>query len=133
MGGEHLAAFLTGIADKSGGGSVYVVAQSLGNQALVAALNQPTLREQSPKFKELVLAAPGIDTAAAAVRRSADHVTLYATSHDETLRASLQFNDYPSAGDISDRVMGVDGNDTIDASALDASLLGHSYYRFLPL
>jgi esterase/lipase superfamily enzyme len=131
---SNLAAILTGIADRSGGGSVYVIAHNLGNQAPVAALNRPTLREQSPKFKEIVLAAPGIDSdicksAAAAVRRSADHVTLYASSHDEALLASLQFNGYPRAGDISDRVIVVDGNDTIDASAVGASLLGRSHYR----
>jgi hypothetical protein len=41
---------------------------------------------------------------------------------------SKRFNGYPRAGDVADRVAIVDGVETIDASAVNTNLIGHSYY-----
>jgi hypothetical protein len=58
----------------------------------------------------------------------AERVTLYASSHDQALRLSKEINGYPRAGDSGDGLVVVPGIDTIDVSAVDTSLVGHSYY-----
>jgi esterase/lipase superfamily enzyme len=79
------------------------------------------------------LAAPDIDTEvfmslAEEMRQAGQRVTLYASARDRALRLSKRFNGYPRAGDVAGRIAVVEGIDTVDASAVDTSLMGHSYY-----
>ena len=86
------------------------------------------------KFNEVVLTAPDIDAEifktqiAPAVVRVANRVTLYASSHDQALALSKKINGYPRAGDSGKGLVVIEGIDTIDVSAVDTSLVGHSYY-----
>ena len=65
----------------------------MGNRALTAALRELTLelKDDCPRFHEVVLTAPDIDAnvfcrdLAPAIVRAADRVTLYASSNDEAL------------------------------------------------
>jgi len=63
-------------------------------------------------------------------RRSSrcDRLTLYASSLDKALVASRKIHRYARAGDAGDDIVIVEGLDSIDASAVDTSLLGHSYF-----
>jgi esterase/lipase superfamily enzyme len=79
-----------------------------------------------------VLAAPDIDAAVFGdlvdrFHARADRCTLYASSGDLALKASSEFVGYPRAGQSGDGLVVVDGIDTIDASLIDTSLVGHSY------
>jgi esterase/lipase superfamily enzyme len=60
--------------------------------------------------------------------RTADRVTLYASSNDEALVLSKKVHGYPRAGDSGAELIVLPGMDTIDVSTVDTSLLGHSYY-----
>ncbi len=132
----HLKQFLVDVADRSGAKSVHLIAHSMGNRALTSALRglSQELGDRGPLFQEVVLTAPDIDAdvfrrdIAPAIINTARRVTLYASSNDEALAASKQVHGYPRAGESGDNVVVVPGIDTIDVSAVDTSLLGHSYY-----
>jgi esterase/lipase superfamily enzyme len=104
----------------------------MGNQTLVAALQSMAGSTASP-FREVVMAAPDIDAgifeqAVGAISGTAHHITLYASKNDEALKISKRFAQYPRAGDASDGIIVLPGIDSIDASIVDTSFLGHSYY-----
>jgi esterase/lipase superfamily enzyme len=132
----HLKDFLVAVARQSGAKSVHLIAHSMGNRALTSALAAVAAeaRDSAPMFREVVLTAPDIDAdvfkrdIAPAIRRTAQRVTLYASSNDEALALSKKLHGYPRAGDSGAELIVVDGLDTIDVSNVDTSLLGHSYY-----
>jgi esterase/lipase superfamily enzyme len=132
----HLRWFLEDVATKTQAQVIHVIAHSMGNRPLMAALSQIAV-ESSPavrsRFREVVLTAPDVDAAifrqlAVALRRAAQHVTLYASSNDLALKASRDFQGYQRAGDTQPTVVVVDGVETIDVSAVDTGFLGHSYF-----
>src|SRR5439155_85568 len=130
--------FLKQVAEQSGAEQIHLIAHSMGNRALTYALRAaaagPPDKRIKRKFNEIVLTAPDIDAEifktqiAPSVARMAQRVTLYASSHDQALKLSKEINGYPRAGDSGEGLVVVKGVDTIDVSAADTSLLGHSYY-----
>lgn len=132
----HLKEFLLAVARRSGAKSVNLIAHSMGNRALTAALHALSyrLKDEPPLFREVVLTAPDIDAdvfkrdIAPAIVKTASRVTLYASSNDEALRVSREIHGYPRAGDSGRNVVVMPGMDTIDVSTVDTSLIGHSYY-----
>ena len=86
-----------------------------------------------PFLQQLILTAPDIDTGhfrqlAKVIRNTSMRVTLYASSLDKALSASLKLHYYPRAGLSGKDITIIEGVDTIDASTVDTELLGHSYY-----
>jgi esterase/lipase superfamily enzyme len=131
----HLKQFLTEIADRSRARQIHLIAHSMGNRALTSALRYLAYEgDKRARFHQVVLTAPDIDAEvfkrdiAPAIVKTAHHVTLYASSSDEALKLSKEVHGYPRAGDTDDELVVVPGVDTIDVSAVDTSLLGHSYY-----
>ncbi len=133
----HLKDFLIGVAERSGAKSVHLIAHSMGNRALTAALQSLTYemkQRAEPMFRQVVLTAPDIDAdifrrdIAPAITQIADRVTLYASSNDEALVLSKQVHGYPRAGDSGEGMLVIPGIDTVDVTSVDTSLLGHSYY-----
>jgi len=133
---HHLQAFLSDLAARSGARVIHLVAHSMGNRALTRALQGLAGRPgfDPSRFQEIVLAAPDIDAEtfrrdlAPAIARAGRRVTLYASSKDEALALSKFIHGYPRAGESGAAVVVVPGTDTIDVSAVDTSLVGHSYY-----
>jgi esterase/lipase superfamily enzyme len=132
----HLLQFLTDVAQRSGAEQIHLVAHSMGNRALTSALRDIALMNKSskPLFNEVVLTAPDIDAEvfindiAPAIVKTAQRVTLYASSNDEALIMSKKVHGYARAGDSGSQLIVVPGVDTVDVSAVDTSLLGHNYY-----
>ena len=132
----HLRQFLLDIVQRSGAQSVNLIAHSMGNRALTAALRelQLQLRNETELFNQIILAAPDVDAEifrrdlAPALVRTARHVTLYASSNDQALAASKTVHGYARAGESGADLVVLPGIETVDVSALDTSLLGHSYY-----
>ncbi|MDA7874082.1 alpha/beta hydrolase [Rhodopirellula sp.] len=133
----HLKEFLLDLATESGADSINVIAHSMGNRAMTAAIRQISQQHNAadkPLFDRIVLAAPDIDAdyfrrdAAPALVQVANHVTLYASSDDQALIASRKVNGYPRAGDSGTDIVIAPGIETVDVSGTDLSLLGHSYY-----
>ncbi|TWU27147.1 hypothetical protein Pla52o_10110 [Novipirellula galeiformis] len=133
----HLKQFLSELASESGATSINVVAHSMGNRAMTAAMQQ--IRWElpegvAPPFDRIVLAAPDVDAdrfrrdLAPALLEVSNQVTLYASSDDQALIASKKVHGYPRAGESGANILVVPGVETIDVSGIDLSLLGHSYY-----
>lgn len=134
---NQLKKFLLDITQRSGADTINLIAHSMGNRALTKALKEieVTSTQHDQRFNQVILAAPDIDAdefkqrIAPAIVSKARHITLYASSKDLALAASREFNSGdPRAGDAGAHLVVVPGIDTIDVSAGDSSLLGHSYY-----
>ncbi len=134
---NQLKTFLLDIAQRSGADTVNLIAHSMGNRALTKSLKEIEVNseENDQLFNQVILAAPDIDAdefrerIAPAIVSKARKITLYASSKDLALAASREFNSGdPRAGDAGDDLVLVPGIDTIDVSAGETSLLGHSYY-----
>jgi esterase/lipase superfamily enzyme len=132
----HLEEFLADVAAKSGASTIHLIGHSLGNRILLAALEGFARRvaaKQALPFAHVLLTAPDVDAAifrqhVSRFLASAHHFTMYASSNDVALYASETLAEFPRAGDTRDGVVVVNGIDTIDASAVDTSLVGHSYF-----
>jgi esterase/lipase superfamily enzyme len=132
----NLRGFLEEFFMRSDAQNVYLIAHSMGNRALTRAVaslltDKPTLRS---RLKEVILTAPDIDAdvfkrdIAPALTATGRPVTLYASSEDLALVASKKVHGYPRAGDSGRGLVVVPGVETIDATYVDTSLLGHSYF-----
>lgn len=132
----HLKRFLSEIAANSHASTVHLVAHSMGNRALTAALKAIAAEAPAsslPQFRQVVLTAPDIDAGvfrqlAQEIEKTAQRVTLYASSLDKALAASKKIHQYARAGESGADITVVPGMDTIDVSAVDTGLLGHSYF-----
>ena len=128
---DQIKSFLTEVAAKSNATSINLVAHSMGNVGLTSALLKMT---DGTKFNQIVLAAPDIDAEtfkhdiAPKIVLKGKRITLYTSKTDLALIASKYFNRGPRAGDSGSELLLVPGVQTIDATAVDSSLLGHSYY-----
>jgi esterase/lipase superfamily enzyme len=129
-----LKSFLEQLATRTRATTIHVIAHSMGNRVLAASLRE-IAKANKPRFQQIALMAPDIDAMvfrnmAQAIHQTADRVTLYASSRDQALLASARFNGYRRAGEGGDNILVVPGIDTVDASAVDTSLLGalHQYY-----
>lgn len=132
----NLKRFLLDVVHRSGAQSVNLIAHSMGNRALTMALRELHLElaGESTLFNQIILAAPDVDAEifrrdlAPALVRSAQRVTLYASSNDQALIASRKVHGYARAGESGPGLVVLPGIETIDVSQLDTSFLGHSYY-----
>ncbi len=133
---QDLATFIETVAVYSGAAQVHVIAHSMGNEPLLAALAlnaASTSATGVPLLDQVVLAAPDVaaDEFSQLIVRAAPaakHFTLYVSKGDTALQASALFNNVPRAGDSSEGVLILPGVDTIDASAAESDMVGHSYY-----
>jgi esterase/lipase superfamily enzyme len=134
----HLEEFLKLVVAKSGATTVDIIAHSMGNRPVTQALHDFALENpgmKKPMFNQVALMAPDVDAAlfkqmSAQMEHSASRITLYASSRDAALKVSEVFAGYQRAGEGLPNLLVVPGMDTVDASAVDTSLLGfyHSYF-----
>ncbi|MGZ5278635.1 MAG: alpha/beta hydrolase [Pseudobdellovibrionaceae bacterium] len=133
----QITLFLRDLAQKSGATNIHLIAHSMGNRALTNALNslaQGKMLKPEQTFQNVILAAPDVDQGLfrqieKAVRSTTKSLTLYASDSDRALQISARIHKGPRLGQagavtlVAPQIM-----DTIDASVVDASFLGHSYY-----
>lgn len=128
----HLDWFLRDITMKTGATRIHLIAHSMGNQALVQALNRMPAAA-TKRFSQVLLTAPDMDAQtfvqlAGAVRQNAERATLYASASDKALLISKRLNAYQRAGDTSPELVIVPGIDTVDVTDVNSDLVGHYYY-----
>ncbi len=130
----HLKTFLREVTSQPGAKKIHVIAHSMGNRALVQALQGFERPNNKPRFNQIVLAAADIDAdvfkeqIAPGVMAAGERVTIYASDKDKALKASKKFHGDKRVGDASGLPLIIPGIDTIDASAVDTDFLGHSYF-----
>ena len=131
-----LQQFLQVVASQ-GADRVHLMAHSMGNRVLAAALvglagmRRP---DGKPLFREVILAAPDIDRAVflqeilPAMRPATERLTLYASNSDQALKASRRLNSSARLGQADAGMALHPDLCTVDATHVDTSLLGHSFY-----
>ncbi|SDO97257.1 Esterase/lipase superfamily enzyme [Pseudomonas arsenicoxydans] len=133
---DKIKDFLVDILSDTKFSNVFVVGHSMGTRGLSKAIG--AIAEEKPaligKLKAIILAAPDIDAdlfkqkIAPRLLNTGKSVTLYASSNDKALSLSQTAHRYPRAGDSGAGLVILKGMDTIDASNVDTSFLGHTYY-----
>jgi len=132
----HLEIFLQDLVARTDAQNIYLVAHSMGNRALTRAFAQLVTDkpELAARVKELILTAPDIDAdvfktqIAPKLVKLGTPVTLYASATDQALEVSREVHGAPRAGDAGNALVILTGMETIDASQVDSSMIGHSYY-----
>lgn len=133
----HIKEFLELMAEKSGAETIHVIAHSMGNKGLAEALGSIAdtgKLEMKKQFQQIILAAPDIDKDIfirdifPRLSKFPARITLYASSRDKALNASEKFHQSPRAGDAGEGLVILNGLDTVDATNVDTSFIGHSYY-----
>ena len=132
----HLETFLAGFIGRSTADKIYLVAHSMGSRALTKAI--ATVADKDPsvrkKIEAIILAAPDIDADVfkqkilPRIRPATKNLTLYASSRDLALVASKQVHGYSRAGEVGPDLVVTNDVDTIDATSVDTSFIGHAYY-----
>ena len=135
---DALKLFLEFIIGKGGIKTLHVVAHSMGNLVLSHAL--VALKAENkyplPEIKQIVLAAPDIDQETFREmiypkiysKKKPPRFTIYASSRDKALTASEYLHEAPRIGYGGDKLIVVDGFESIDASRVDTDFLGHGYF-----
>lgn len=131
----HLRAFLEELALQTHAAKIHVLAHSLGNRALLSALQVMAAEHhgiKQPIFDQVILAAPdiGADTfqlMAKEIQPIAHRMTLYASANDDALLLSQIMHGVLRAGE-GKYLLITPGVDTVDASAVKTEFLGHLYY-----
>lgn len=132
----NLQRFLTDVFEQSQAQKIVLIAHSMGNRAMTHAVatllaDRPDLR---PRLYELILTAPDIDAEVftrdivPALVKAGCPITLYASSKDLALVASKAINGAARAGDAGPGLVVARGIETIDATEVDTSFVGHSYF-----
>ena len=131
----RFAQFLTMLRDRLGAETVHILAHSMGSRLVAETMASlaPLTDPHVARLRQLVFAAPDIDAAtfkdlAAAFHEKVERVTLYASSDDLALKASKLAHKYQRAGESGLDLVILNAVDTVDATAVDTSLLGHAYY-----
>lgn len=132
----HFERFLATVMQRSGAEQVHVVAHSMGNQILLAALDKLSRGGTRSPLGEVILAAPDVDrdvfrNAVKQIAPAVRGLTLYVSNTDRAMHASRVWNGAPRAGDHPPTgPLVTAGLDTIDTSAIsnDALSLNHSSY-----
>ena len=133
----HLAAFLHSLRERTGVRTVHLVAHSMGTRAISMALARlADGKEVTPKFQELILAAPDINRLvfgqlAAGLRDESERVTIYSSQRDWALRFSAFIRNGAKRVSASATAVPNFDFDIIDATKARTSLLGHSYTSLL--
>jgi esterase/lipase superfamily enzyme len=128
----HFREFVQFILDHLDLDVVHVIAHSMGNRVVAESLHD-LASSSTTRMRQVMFAAPDIDadtfqTMVAAFEGRAERYTLYASSEDSALKLSKAVHGYARAGESGPGLVVVKGVDTIDATAVDTSLLGHTYY-----
>jgi esterase/lipase superfamily enzyme len=133
----HLKDFLINVLSDSKIEKLHLLAHSMGTRVLTKAVI--SLKETNPeltdRINQIILAAPDInatvftDTIAPAIYKSAQQITLYASSKDVALYWSTRYrSEDKRAGQSGNDIVIVEGIETVDASKVDCNLVGHGYF-----
>jgi esterase/lipase superfamily enzyme len=131
-----VADYLTSFATRSRATKVHVIAHSMGNRALLRAVDRIASKassESGTPFNQLIVAAPDVDRQvfeqlSLAYGQLAERTTMYVCSKDKAVGASRWLHSYDRAG-LTPPVVVVPGVDTVSVSDLDLTLLGHGYVQ----
>lgn len=129
----QLEEFLTSLAIRTGARTIHLIAHSMGNRVLLNALDRLVTAAPQPRFAQMILTAPDVDVdifkdLVGRCQAMATRCTLYASKTDVALAISRKINGLPRAGDSDGGLVVMSGLDTVDATDVNTSFVGHGYY-----
>ena len=130
----HLTNFLEELIRTKGDAKIHLLAHSMGTRALSYALKEISHKYSTPQFKNIILAAPDINTKVFEedlypfILKTTEKITLYASSEDSALSFSKGLHKGKRLGQGGEEISVFKDMVTIDATGIDTSLLGHSYF-----
>jgi esterase/lipase superfamily enzyme len=130
----HLSRFLVDLQEKTDIDAIHVIAHSMGTRVLTQALAQARDEGFDLKLNNVILAAPDIDADVfreqilPKISGVADRLTMYASSSDTALKLSQTIHGNDRLGLGGTFLKTIEGMDTVNATDIDTSLLGHAYY-----
>ena len=134
----HFAQFLQDVLEHSGATRVHLVGHSLGGRSLSRTIVQDLLPAgvDLSAVGELVLLAPDIDQEiftrdlAPVLLDAGLSVSLYTSANDKAMASAYMVHGGRRAGDSSGGgPVTLAGMETIDVTAANRSILGHSYFE----
>jgi esterase/lipase superfamily enzyme len=141
LSGRRLRTFLDDVVAKSGAKRVHLIAHSMGNRALIDALELMATERRAagktdtpPPFDQIIFTAPDADAGLFAemirpIRSLARRLTLYTSDKDVALATSRELHgSAPRAGEAGAKILIAKEIDSIDMSALGDDMMGHSYF-----
>lgn len=139
LSGRHLLKFLKDVVARSGATRVNLIAHSMGNRALLDALELMAAERrgaglETPVFDQIIFAAPDEDAGLFSamlteIRPLAARLTLYGSDSDVALEISEKVHgDLPRAGQAGARIVVSPAADSIDMSVLGTDVLAHGYF-----
>ena len=139
----HLMEFLTAYVQQSGAEKIHLVAHSMGTRVLTNSLKELAASQppSAARYNQIVLAAPDIDASifkrqiAPRIVDAAERISIYASSQDWALVASKKAHGYKRLGEGGENLTTFPEwpqIEVLDATNVDESLLGHSYYGDSP-
>ena len=130
---SDIAATLREVVHRPEVKEVIIIAHSMGTKVVAQALAQSS-RPSHTKLRELILAAPDIDSDVFVkdlmprIKPLIKNTTIYTSQNDKALGLSRAFHDTTRLGSSIPAMPRVDGAHVIDASAVETGFDGHSYY-----
>jgi len=130
----HLAEFLLDLQENTDLDKIHVIAHSMGTRVLTYALAEAVDLGFDLELNNVILAAPDIDAdifkdqILPKIRNTTDKLTMYASSRDAALKVSQTIHASMRLGQSGGSMLVLDGMDTVDASEIDTSMIGHGYY-----
>jgi len=132
----HFLDFVERLIFSSCNHKVHIIAHSMGSRALSHALKEIAtgIARHGSRLGQVIFTAPDIDagefsqTAQVFENIDCDRLTMYVSDCDRALLASKLVHKAPRAGEAGGDLLVLGNIDTVDASSVDTSLLGHSYF-----
>jgi len=130
----HLAQLLVDLQLKTEVEKIHIIAHSMGGRVLTGALELAAREGFDLKLNNVILAAPDVDADVFTqqimpkIQGTSERFTMYASSRDQALAISQQFNGNMRLGLTGPSLVVLPGMDTVDVSNVDMSLLGHGYF-----
>jgi esterase/lipase superfamily enzyme len=137
LSGRKMSRFLEDIVMESGADRIHLIAHSMGNRALIEALQSYATRRSPDRgqrpFDQVVFTAPDVDRdyfveVFDGIQNMAERITLYASNNDIALQSSSLLHGAPRAGQTGEQIVTHAKLDSIDMSGVEADVLGHTYF-----
>ena len=130
---KYLTEFLTDFAKNSGARRIHIIAHSMGNRALLEAVNRINRNNPEIQFGQIILAAPDVDAdvfeeLSIAYPKLSEQTTLYISKKDKAVGMSKWLHSHSRAG-FTPPVCIVDKINTIEVEEnVNLLELGHGYF-----
>ncbi|MDF1657332.1 MAG: alpha/beta hydrolase [Verrucomicrobiales bacterium] len=130
----HLTQFLMDLQENTEIDKIHVIAHSMGTRVLSYALANAKDEGFDLDLHNVILAAPDIDAdifkdqILPKLGVATDKLTMYASSDDTALKLSQSIHGNSRLGLSGASLLVMNGMDTVNASGIDTSMLGHGYY-----